>query len=444
MVLRLVLVTVLFIIEGASCGLCPGDPENYVTRGDRTCRKIYNCTAGHEIVTCSQNCRSEFCQPCRPSWVQPFLIHSTTAEHERSCFEPKGDCNNKDLIPVRNGSSSVGCRKAGYCQCNVYQCWFGHNPCNCERHFDGCSKNEYLEWNGNTARCVKCPQGFSTPTAGCGPCYKLPSIDAASEQTTASIFSGIHKTTTSVKTASSTYQGASSFQGADLIYPLVGVGIGIGFGIIVACIVCVICRRRGRCSNRGILRKRNEDDVESTEDHPLPVDVKNTDESSRSLLTQEQLSENATYEILSSVVASETEQPGTFHPNDPRILGPRYRPEGVSLEEDESPRELSSTVNEETSLLNNSSCLDPSKVDTMEKSEGISYIICKLTDADSEVKQPVQCEEDTLTSQTNQKLPHSDVTHRKEVADVYSLTDEKVLCAGNIMMESTSPKYYVN
>lgn len=75
---------------------------------------------------------------------------------------------------------------------------------------------------------------------------------------------------------------------------------------------------------------------------------------------------------------------------------------------------------------------------------GISYIICKLTDADSEVKQPVQCEEDTLTSQTNQKLPHSDVTHRKEVADVYSLTDEKVLCAGNIMMESTSPKYYVN
>lgn len=132
-------------------------------------------------------------------------------------------------------------------------------------------------------------------------------------------------------------------------------------------------------------------------------------------------------------------------------------------------------VNEETSLLNNSSCLDPPKVDTMEKSEGrsdesviipvqnlaiiylcqltvtfsinwtgISYIICKLTDADSEVKQPVQCEEDTLTSQTNQKLPHSDVTHRKEVADVYSLTDEKVLCAGNIMMESTSPKYYVN
>lgn len=75
---------------------------------------------------------------------------------------------------------------------------------------------------------------------------------------------------------------------------------------------------------------------------------------------------------------------------------------------------------------------------------GISYIICKLTDADSEVKQPVQCEEDTLTSQTNQKLPHSDVTHRKEVADVYSLTDEKVLCAGEIMMESTSPKYYVN
>lgn len=60
------------------------------------------------------------------------------------------------------------------------------------------------------------------------------------------------------------------------------------------------------------------------------------------------------------------------------------------------------------------------------------------------MKQPVQCEEDTLTSQTNQKLPHSDVTHRKEVADVYSLTDEKVLCAGNIMMESTSPKYYVN
>ena len=60
------------------------------------------------------------------------------------------------------------------------------------------------------------------------------------------------------------------------------------------------------------------------------------------------------------------------------------------------------------------------------------------------MKQPVQCEEDTLTSQTNQKLPHSDVTHRKEVADVYSLTDEKVLCAGEIMMESTSPKYYVN
>lgn len=29
-------------------------------------------------------------------------------------------------------------------------------------------------------------------------------------------------------------------------------------------------------------------------------------------------------------------------------------------------------VNEETSLLNNSSCLDPSKVDTMEKSEGRS------------------------------------------------------------------------
>lgn len=63
----------------------------------------------------------------------------------------------------------------------------------------------------------------------------------------------------------------------------------------------------------------------------------------RSLLTQEQLSENATYEILSSVVASETEQPGTFHPNDPRILGPRYRPEGVSLEEDESPSVLRTT-----------------------------------------------------------------------------------------------------
>ena len=63
----------------------------------------------------------------------------------------------------------------------------------------------------------------------------------------------------------------------------------------------------------------------------------------RSLLTQEQLSENTTYEILSSVVASETEQPGTFHPNDPRILGPRYRPEGVSLEENESPGELGST-----------------------------------------------------------------------------------------------------
>lgn len=63
----------------------------------------------------------------------------------------------------------------------------------------------------------------------------------------------------------------------------------------------------------------------------------------RSLLTQEQLSENTTYEILSSVVASETEQPGTFHPNDPRILGPRYRPDGVSLEEDESPSVLRTT-----------------------------------------------------------------------------------------------------
>ena len=139
--------------------------------------------------------------------------YSVPIDRDRLNTETISLCS--DLIPVRNGSSSVGCRKAGYCQCNVDQCWFGHDPCNCERHFDECSKNEYLEWNGNTgsnpckisfvcigvkedtkvfhyilsvfaARCVKCPQGFSTPTAGCGPCYKLPSIDAASEQTTAS------------------------------------------------------------------------------------------------------------------------------------------------------------------------------------------------------------------------------------------------------------------
>lgn len=73
------------------------------------------------------------------------------------------------------------------------------------------------------------------------------------------------------------------------------------------------------------------------------------------------------------------------------------------------------------------------------------YLINKLDDENCELKQPIQCEEDSLRSETFQKYTHSDITQQKELFEgvFQSLTDEKVLCVSQVS-DTTDPKHYVD
>lgn len=50
-------------------------------------------------------------------------------------------------VPVRNGSSVPGCRKTT-CQCYLYDCWYGENPCICNKYHRKCPVNEYFVYEG--------------------------------------------------------------------------------------------------------------------------------------------------------------------------------------------------------------------------------------------------------------------------------------------------------
>uniref|UniRef100_K1R7Z4 Uncharacterized protein n=1 Tax=Magallana gigas TaxID=29159 RepID=K1R7Z4_MAGGI len=377
------------------CFECRGNPDAYIDRGDRYCQKVYNCKTGHEIIDCSVNCKSDRCRACPHGQVQPFLIQSTTPEVDRKCFTPKGVCD-QDSVPVRNGSSVPGCRKTT-CQCYLYDCWYGENPCICNKYHRKCPVNEYFVYEGGRP-------GFSTLT---------------SEITTLSI------------TTPSTEEKENNFW-------LIIIGsAGSGFIVIVLIIGIFVCVRRSR-SNGGILNEaeKREENADEAENEIETV--------SRPLIVPEVSLLSEACSTPRSPVVSETGQPGVYHPTDPRALWHIRALQGRSLEDESHTDSSMNTSEVEDRERLNSSCIETPAVDSNGNSEGVNYIINKLNNEDTQPKQPVQCEEDTLGSHTVQKYLYSDVTHQKEVLceqGFHSLTNEKSLCPVRCVSDKTDPKY---
>lgn len=416
------------------CFECRGNPDAYIKRGDRFCQKDYNCPKNHEIIDCTVNCEKDTCKVCPRGQVQPFLIQSTTPD--RKCFTPQGDCDDESLDYVRKGTSVPGCAKSETCQCSLSNCWYG-NPCTCNRFRNGCPENEYLEFNGVNPYCKKCSSGTKKEGKGCGPCWAIPvtpdtntstTTAATVKSTTASGYSTLTSQTTIVPIATTT-----TIKEDDSLLIIVGPVSGTVFIIItvVLLIVCLRrCRRNGGTLNKAETRDNNADDAENqieTVSSPLIVPH-------ASLLSE-------ACSTPRSLVVSETGQPGMFHPTDPRALRHTGGLQGRSLG-DESYTDSSMTTSERENL--NSSCTETPAVDSMGNSEGLNYILDKLNDDDTQIKQPVQCEEDTLRSHTFQKYFYSDVTHQKEIlceGGFHSLTDEKLLRPARYMSDRTDPKY---
>ncbi|XP_052718504.1 uncharacterized protein LOC128190472 isoform X2 [Crassostrea angulata] len=457
----------MLIFKELHCFECHGNPDAYIDRGDRYCQKVYNCQPGHEIIDCSVNCESDRCSKCPHGQVQPFLIQSTTPEVDRKCFPHKGDCD-QDSVPVRNGSSVPGCSKSKTCQCNLYDC-YGGNTCTCKRFRGGCPVNEYFVYEGGKGGCKKCPPGTKKEIVGCGPCKTIPVTPDTNISTTTAT---TEKLTTAATEKSSTTSGlfinhnylAISARKAESIgfstltsemttlsitttsteekennFWLIIIGSVSGFLILVLVGVIVVCLRRSR-SHGGILNEaeKREENADGAENEIETV--------SRPLIVPEVSLLSEACSTPRSPVVSETGQPGVYHPTDPRALWYIRALQGRSLE-DESHTDSSMNTSVEDRERLNSSCIETPAVDSKGNSEGVNYIINKLNNEDTQPKQPVQCEEDTLGSHTVQKYLYSDVTHQKEVLceqGFHSLTNEKSLCPVRCVSDKTDPKYCTN
>uniref|UniRef100_A0A8W8K0U0 Uncharacterized protein n=1 Tax=Magallana gigas TaxID=29159 RepID=A0A8W8K0U0_MAGGI len=211
---------------------------------------------------------------------------------------------------------------------------------------------------------------------------------------------------------------------------------GSGFIVIVLLIGIFVCVRRSR-SNGGILNEaeKREENADEAENEIGTV--------SRPLIVPEVSLLSEACSTPRSPVVSETGQPGVYHPTDPRALWHIRALQGRSLE-DESHTDSSMNTSVEDRELLNSSGIETPAVDSKGNSEGVNYFINKLNNEDTQPKQPVQCEEDTLGSHTVQKYLYSDVTHQKEVLceqGFHSLTNEKSLCPLRCVSDKTDPKY---
>ncbi|XP_061197365.1 uncharacterized protein LOC133205543 isoform X2 [Saccostrea echinata] len=415
---------------------CPGNSDKYIWRDGIYCQKIYNCPPGHEIVACVRNCTPELCQSCSDGKVQPFQIHSsTTPVTNRECFRPQKECEDIDLVPIRNGTASPACAKADVCQCDLSNCWYGRNPCSCERYYDQCPEDEYLFVDGNSPSCKKCPYGTRKKGKGCGPCEV---IDSFSQNMTATAPAMTVSVTSEISSLPSIVNNtADTSKSVHVLWTVIGTGLPVV--VVVVLVVLSICLRR-KCrfctpKRRGI---SDEENVNSAEDNQKEDDTENAIPiGSFTPLIMSDSKEDLISHTPKSPIVSETEQPGAFHPCDPRALRQRpFNDQGSSLEDDSYTTNYPETteVSEETNLSNQQSYTDTPLVDTIERTEGVDYILNKLNEDNCEVKQPVQCEEETLNSQTSQKFPHSDFTHQKELCDqvFQSLTDEKLLCSTQI------------
>lgn len=437
----------MLIFKELHCFECRGNPDAYIDRGDRYCQKVYNCKTDHEIIDCSVNCESDRCRECPPGQVQPFLIQSTTPEVDRKCFTPKGVCA-QDSVPVRNGSSVPGCRKTT-CQCYLYDCWYGENPCICNKYHRKCPVNEYFVYEGGRPGCKKCPPGTNKEIVGCGPCRTIPVTPDTNISTTTAT---TEKSTTAATERSSTTSGFStltsemttlsittpSTEEKENNFWLIIIGsAGSGFIVIVLLIGIFVCVRRSR-SNGGILNEaeKREENADEAENEIGTV--------SRPLIVPEVSLLSEACSTPRSPVVSETGQPGVYHPNDPQALWHIRALQGRSLEDESHTDSSMNTSEVEDREPLNSSCIETPAVDSKGNSEGVNYIINKLNNEDTQPKQPVQCEEDTLGSHTVQKYLYSDVTHQKEVLceqGFHSLTNEKSLCPLRCVSDKTDPKY---
>lgn len=425
------------------CFECPGNPDAYIDRGDRFCQKVYNCPPGSEIINCSVNCESDTCTTCQNGKVQPFLIQSTTPEEDRKCFDPKGNCNDEGTVPVRNGSSVPGCRKSEFCQCYLYDCLYG-NPCICQsQKFRGeCPVNEYFVYEGNKPYCKQCPPGTKKEKVGCGPCQTIPvtpdthistTTEATKKPTTASGFSTLTSERTTLPTITPSIEEEENY----ILIILIGSGSGILVLVIVLVILIIVCVRRSR-SNEGILNEA-EKRVENADGAENEIETV-----SRPLIVPDVSLLSEACSTPRSPVVSETEQPGVFHPTDPRALRHIRDLQGGSLEGESHTDSSMNTSEVEDREPLNSSCTETTAVNSNGNSEGVNYILNKLNNEDTQPKQPVQCEEDTLRSHTFQKYLYSDVTHQKEVLceqGFHSLTNEKLLCPVRCVSDKTDPKY---
>ncbi|XP_056006285.1 uncharacterized protein LOC125652595 isoform X3 [Ostrea edulis] len=426
---------------------CPGNPNKYIKRGNKYCQKIYNCPRGHQIITCVENCTKELCQSCPDGYVQPFQIQSvTTPSIDRKCFKPKGDCQ-EGQIPVRNGNATIGCPKAAICQCDPYKCWYGSNPCICNRFDDKCPKDEYLFLDGSSPSCKKCPEGSRKNNTGCGPCeiiypYAPPNPSPVEPITTFDISTGISE----ISTFKTTTPAGPVMEANVLILSISSAGVLVF--IIIIIVVMVICKKYISKQRTDRHIRRANSDEEQAGEFSGEVVAENRTPLARPLIMPESTEDVLSRQTPKSPVVSETEQPGIFHPNDPKALRQgNFSGPGLSLDDDSYMSTYNDSSETATNILDQPCNTEAPFLDTMRKTEGIhtDYLINKLDDENCELKQPIQCEEDSLRSETFQKYTHSDITQQKELFEgvFQSLTDEKVLCVSQVS-DTTDPKHYVD
>lgn len=434
----------VFISYGVEC---PGNSDKYILRDGKLCQKIYNCDPGNEIIACKDNCSPEECHQCSIGKVQPFQIHSTTEpETYRKCFMPLKECRNRELVPIRNGTATPGCSKADACQCDLANCWFGRNPCSCNK-YKQCLEDEYLVPvnDGESASCKKCPKGTRKRETGCGPCQVIDSLNQS--MTTASPAIAISVTSEISSLPSNVSNTADTSRSLHVLWTAIGVGLTV---VIIVVLVLVIYLRR-KCRFSGTPKQRNisdEENLNGAEDNQKDDDTEHVIPIERPLIVCASTEEDLTGNTPKSPIVSETEQPVAFHPCDPRALRQRhFNDRDSSMEDDSYTTNYPETTesSEETNFSNQQSYTETPLVDTIERSEGVDYLLNKLNVDNSEVKQPVQCEEEALSSQTSQKLPHSDFTHQKEMCDwgLQSLTEEKLLCSTQIS-DKTHLKHHID
>ncbi|XP_048730794.2 uncharacterized protein LOC125647960 [Ostrea edulis] len=284
---------------------CPGPAGLYIKRGVNTyCKKIYNCKPGHEIKPCDKTCEEEKCVPCPQSKAQPFLSHS---DEHRHCFLPERRCNNRDTIPIENGTFSPSCAVQKFCECNTSKCFYG-NPCICERNFEPCGVNEEMNAEGE---CVKCKEGYVKPYTGCDQCERIvPTPPQVNISTTIVTHKPSHSTTITQKPAITSVNSESPETTAVAQEPVVtknpsevkslpqsengGTTLIIIFLVVFAVLVCAIivivllirkygrrrflakiCRERGPPDAEARGRNHENGDVRLV-DHEIHVDQEQT------------------------------------------------------------------------------------------------------------------------------------------------------------------------